>query len=220
MMYLFGLEVNMKLKQQKKITTLFIGFYAIFLTGVNVFAQDVYKWKDQDGKTHYGDRLSSDKSFQKVEVKLPKKNTAFVSSTQLPSSDFTSFPKPAKLPDHILNPPPELSIKPILDQRSRLSNMPARDEQPEIKMVLPPPTPENEKLLAMGEPALQKCVDLSRSMSNAEGGQEKAFRLEFLDACRGIVIKCKAFKTKPEKNQCVPLPSPAKGPIRVYDWTN
>jgi hypothetical protein len=36
----------------------------------NVSAQDVYKWKDENGKIHFGDRSTAPTSGQKTEVKV------------------------------------------------------------------------------------------------------------------------------------------------------
>ena len=42
------------------------------LTSLDASAQQIYQWKDEKGRVHFGERPPRDKSSEKVDIKVPK----------------------------------------------------------------------------------------------------------------------------------------------------
>lgn len=42
------------------------------LTSIDASAQQIYQWKDEKGRVHFGERPPRDKSSEKVDIKVPK----------------------------------------------------------------------------------------------------------------------------------------------------
>ena len=71
--------------------------FALLLYGT-AFADDIYKWTDENGKVHYGDRINDPKNGTKIVIKVPEISTNKTSTSATENRNLPlSAGSPAKV---------------------------------------------------------------------------------------------------------------------------
>jgi len=60
------------------------------LTSIDTSAQQIYQWKDEKGRVHFGERPPRDKTSEKVDIKVPKYLNSDRASSSVKSSKQTA----------------------------------------------------------------------------------------------------------------------------------
>lgn len=194
----------------------------------NLIAQGVYKWVDKDGKVHYGDKRNAPSTSKESDInpsKLPT-TSSFVPQIDLNPNRKLQVVEPPRIIqppnfDHLPISAPSRNTSPALPSAPNFSRMTKPEKWPEYKIRMPVKNSENAHILSLGEPALQKCINLAVNLYSMDLGVERnAAHDNFLASCPKVKVECNAFRKKPEMNTCEAKVAENKGPISVFKMTN
>lgn len=138
-------------------------------------AFQVYKWVDENGRVHYGDRANAPANGKKLDIKVQEPAKAReASSSQAPRviSAPDNLPAPIRPPD--LMPPPSIT----------------------------PPTKKASKPVDPAKVPVA-CKGIVDQIAKVEAGKSWEGLAKIYNAtCPGIAYECSNYKRTPEKNLC------------------
>jgi hypothetical protein len=166
----------------------------LFLAAVQLNAGEVYKWKDADGRVHYGEREGAPVSGEKIEIRDPatqRKVEANDSVKPLGSNPRMGGIRPNnKIPN--MNIPPSIAERP--------------GEPVDLATVNPRCNEQAKKLAAMGP-------------SMGSGGESRKPLIdEIKTLCPNVAYNCKVIISRPQENVCVAIKRSASEPVYRLDW--
>jgi hypothetical protein len=148
----------------------------LLLTTICCFAHagEIYKWTDENGKVHFGDRSAAPAEGKKIDVRVQPPSSS--------SSENGSRPEPQRpdIPPALFSPAPPLPIP------SRPSLDPAKKSVPVDPARVGP-----------------KCQGLIDQIAKVPPGTPwQSLSKEFNASCPGIAYECINYRSHPENNKC------------------
>lgn len=168
---------------------------SIFCTSYGTAAQ-VYKWVDENGRVHYGDRTTTPNSGKKVEfkVKTTEKSVEKIDEKNLSARTLPQQQLPSKLDqlDSAMRPPqlmsPPIPMSPTIPVGT--PPMPAIPPKKTSKPVDPTKVPA-------------ACKGLVDQIAKVERGKSwEGLAKSYNAACPGITYECNNYRSNPEKSFC------------------
>ena len=154
-----------------------------------LYAGEVYKWTDENGRVHYGDKHTAPQSSETINV--PE------SSQPGTMEEMAKTPKKSKK----LNDPVAIWG-------------PSKDVSADPKQVKwkPKGVPVDPKRV---DP---RCNELGQTMSDMPPGKPfKHLSDEVISLCPGVGYECRRYRTHPEDNKCIAIVRSDKDPM-VKTW--
>lgn len=187
---------------------------ALIFISQSSHAQQIYKWVDDNGKVHYGDKRDAPKQSQEVKIK-PTVNTT--SAPRKPSAaDMTESADARAMSERMSRGMPNFSPKPPISIPD-IRTMTKPEKWPTYKFLMPGKRGLNENVLALGEATLQSCVNLAVKMYDLGfSKEEEPIRKEYLRTCPGVRVECQSYRKSPEKNTCEPKAVGSENSITVF----
>jgi hypothetical protein len=165
----------MPIKNMKNLTLLL----ALFCVH-QVYAQEIYKWKDSNGKVHFGDRAKAPSESKKMDIQL----------RQAP------VPPPISTPEKPTKRSGEEHARPIAP------HLVTPKHSPTAPLF---PSPEADKKSIPVDPATvpPKCKTIIDEIENVPRGTPwTGLSKEFDRMCSGIAYECTTYQRAPENNKC------------------